>query len=116
MAYQGMWAAVLVAAVTAAFTIIFISLGVDNATALPASAWNFIDVGLFVAIALFIRKLSRAAAVCGLLLYWLEQIYAFASVGLESGQVVGIWMIVLLSCAFINGIRGTWAYHRFSQS
>lgn len=111
-AYQGFWAAIVVASITVVFAAIAVTVGpVDG---VPIDGWAFFDAGLFVAIAIFIRKLSRAGAVCGLGLYCLERIGMWAMYGVGPNDISSIWMIALLVIAFINGIRGTFAYHRMT--
>ncbi len=112
-AYQGFWAAVIVTAITVLFVIIMLAAGpIED---VPIDAWAFIDAGIFAAIAIYIRKLSRIAAVCGLVMYWLERIYMWSVTGFGPNEVSSIWMIVLLTVAFINGVRGTFAYHRLAK-
>jgi hypothetical protein len=113
-AYQGFWAAVIVAVITVLFAVITLVAG--SMEDVPIDAWSFIDAGIFVAIAIYIRKLSRVAAVFGLVMYWLGRIHMWSVTGFGSDDVTGIWMILLLTCAFINGIRGTVAYHRLAKS
>lgn len=98
---QGMWAAILVAVVTG-LVASFGLLGVD--------AWAFVDVAVFGAIAFGIYRLSRFAAVAGLLLFIIERVTMFSQT-MSSG---GILAIVLL-LAFGNGARGSFAYHKLRK-
>lgn len=113
-AYQGRAAAILVAVITTAFILISIALGGSLGATMPqVDAWAFWDVGLFVAIAIGIHKLSRVAAVAGLLLYIVEQIAMRAANPSMSGA--GVVVAVFLILAFVNGVRGTFAYHRLRR-
>lgn len=113
VANQGFWAAIFVAGITVVFATIASTLGpIED---VPIDAFAFIDAGIFVAISLGIRKCSRVAAVAALALYWLNRIYLWSVVGFEASQASGLWMAVLLTISFINGIRGTFAYHRLSK-
>jgi hypothetical protein len=53
--------------------------------------------------------MSRLAAAGALLLYIAERIWMASSVGLT--PVITIAMI----SAFVQGVRGTWAFHKFRQ-
>ncbi|NEQ31463.1 MAG: hypothetical protein F6K04_10725 [Leptolyngbya sp. SIO4C5] len=112
VAKQGFWAAVCVATLTAIFALVAIALG-ESILDMPIDAWSFVDVGIFIAIALGIRKLSRIAAILGLIFYVLGQIYMWTTVGFQPN---GIPIMAILVMAFINGIRGTFAYHRLRQN
>jgi hypothetical protein len=53
--------------------------------------------------------MSRVAAVAALLLYIAERIALAPTVGLSP-----VMLIAMVSC-FGQGVRGTWAFHRFRQ-
>ncbi len=108
-AHQGVWAAVLVAIFNT--ILILISITMETANTAPISAWGFIDVGIFVAIAIGIYKLSRIAAVIGLSLYLIGRIVLMISVG---GNVASA-LAILFILAFMNSVRGTFAYHRLRR-
>ncbi|MGB3138851.1 MAG: hypothetical protein WBB18_18725, partial [Nodosilinea sp.] len=113
VADQGFWAAIVVTMITVVFATVASILGpIED---VPINAWSFIDAGIFVALGLGIRKRSRVAAVAALALYWLNRIYFWSVVGFEPDEVSGLWMVVLLSVAFANGIRGTFAHHRLAK-
>ncbi|MBE9098814.1 hypothetical protein [Vacuolonema iberomarrocanum] len=109
VARQGVWAASLVAVITTVMIFVVQSFG-DVGDVPPLSAWTFIDVGLFVAIAIGIHKMSRVAAVSGFTLYLLGRIYAWSHTG--AGNV---FVSVLFFLAFLNAIRATFAYHRLRR-
>lgn len=109
-ANQGFWAAILVAVFTTIMVLVTSQTGsMDNLP--PMNAWSFIDVGIYVAIALGIRKMSRIAAVCGLLLYSIDRIYLWSQTGANGSVVLSIFFML----AFIHGVRGTFAYHRLRR-
>ncbi|NJO79148.1 MAG: hypothetical protein HC827_11930 [Cyanobacteria bacterium RM1_2_2] len=110
-ANQGVWAAGLVAAITTGLILVSMAMG-EVPEGMPAiNAWAFWDVGLFVAIGWGIRKMSRVAAVAGLVLYILEQVVMRISNPALSTS--GFFVTGLLILAFTNAIRGTFAYHAF---
>ena len=112
-ARQGVWAAGLVAAITAVLAVISMTTGGMPAGFPHVNAWAFWDVGFFVAVAWGIHKMSRVAAVIGLVLYLIEQIIMRVSYPEMSTR--GLVFVGLFIFAFINGIRGTFAYHAFRR-
>jgi hypothetical protein len=99
---QAFWAAVIVAVVTMFFAALSL-LGLD------ASA--LIDAVLFGVIAFGLHKKLRTAAVCGLVLYGIERVYMWSTVGFTNPVVP-----LVLTLAFISGVRGTYAWQRLRRS
>jgi hypothetical protein len=105
VARQAFWVAVAVAGLTvlfatlAAFGIPMIA-GVD--------AWAFLDAALFSVIAFGIWKMSRLAALAGLVLFVLERYWGF------QGDVGFGYLLVTIvfTLAFVNGVRATFKYHQ----
>lgn len=107
-AYQGFWVALLCALATA-FMVVFSIVG---HTLMGVDAYALVDVLAFAIIAACIRlKLSRSAAVLGLLLYILERIVMWSESGIKNPVIA-----ILFITALINGVRGTFAYHKFTKS
>jgi hypothetical protein len=107
-AKQGVIAAGFVAVITA----LFATISMAGTTVMNISAWAYIDAVIFAAIAFGIYKMSRTAAVLGLLLYLLEKLMMLSSI-----RPASIFLIGILIIAFVNSVRGTFAYHRIiSQS
>lgn len=98
---QGMWAALLVAGVTAVGAQ-FHLLGLD--------ALAFFDAGLFAMIGLGLYRVSRVAAVCGLLIFAAERVYMFVD-----KQITGGVLALVILLAFVTGGRGAFAYHRLRK-
>ena len=69
-----------------------------------------VDAALFAIVAWGLWKKSRAAAVSGLLLYAIERLYMWSTVGMQNPIVP-----VLLTLMFINGVRGTFAWKRLAR-
>jgi uncharacterized membrane protein len=69
-------------------------------------------VGIYVAIARYIYKMSRIAAIAGLALYSLDRIYLLMLTDFST-SAMPISIIVILM--FVNSIRGTFAYHRLCK-
>jgi hypothetical protein len=76
------------------------------------SGWQnraaLIDVLFFLLIGIGIRRMSRAAAIAGLGLYIVEQVYAFAH-----GR--GGWNIILMAifiALFLGAVRAAFWHHR----
>jgi hypothetical protein len=110
-AQQGFWAAIAVAVITSIAILAAMALG-GALGPLDLGVWAFIDVGIYVAIAIGIRRMSRVAAVLGLVLYIANRIYLWAVLG---ARPAGIAMTAILVIALLNGVRGTFAYHRLRK-
>ena len=106
-ANAGFSAAAIVAAVTCLVVVVGM-LGKEPAGPDALGPWALLDVAAFAGIAWGIRRLSRTAAVLGLLLFLAERVYAF-STGAQTGSVIA----VLLALWFLHGVRGTFAFHRY---
>ncbi len=70
-----------------------------------------VDAGLFALIAWRIYKMSRTWAVIGLVLYLLESGERLVS---HPSAAVGVMTIIFI-LAFIGGIRGAFAFHRYNK-
>src|SRR6266480_5450392 len=104
-AHGGAGAAVFVAAVTGLFSV----LAIFDIRILPGfSPWSLVDAGLFAIVAWRIYKMSRAWAVIGLSLFIYERAYAFYARGATATAGIVVGLIILL--AFVNAVRGTFAY------
>lgn len=102
-------AAAFVAGVTALFGV----LAIFGLQILPGfSTLSLVDAALFSIVAWRTYRMSRAWAVVGLLLFVAGRAFAFYQQGVTamSGIVVGLFLLL----AFLNGVRGTFAYHRLS--
>ena len=108
-AMDGFGAAMFVAGVTA----LIAALDYFGVKIFPdMSLWNLVDVVIFAFIGWRIRAMSRIWAVLGLLMYLGEAGYGLYIRGLSHfGAII---MVVVLVMAFINGVRGTFAFHKYS--
>ena len=97
-AKQGFWAVLICTVVTAAFALLSI-MGFD-----PSA---LVDAALFAIIAWGLWNKSRFAAVSGLLLYVIERLYMWSTVGIQNPVIP-----VLFTLFFISGVRGTFAWKR----
>ena len=112
---QAFWIALVVVVVTAIFSILAIG-GVQTGLAASIySPWSLLDAALFGAIAIGLYRHSRVAAVAGLVLYVLGQVYM-----LSEGTIptYGYWWIMPLAftLAFLGGVRGAFSYHRLKRA
>jgi hypothetical protein len=110
-AHQGAGAAVFVAAVTGLFSILAM-FGVQILAGFSPTA--LFDAAVFGVVAWRIYKMSRAWAVVGLLGFVAERGYALYAHGFNVGA--GIIVGVAILFAFINGVRGTFAFHKLSKT
>lgn len=71
---------------------------------------SLVDVVVFLIVSWGIYKISRTAAIFGLIIYILEQIDYWLSYGSQN------WLMVcFLILAFINSIRGTFLYYQYRK-
>src|SRR5262245_55535367 len=106
-AHQGAGASFFCAGITLLLILINMMFFSD-APILGVGMPALLDVTIIAAIGIGILNFSRVCAVAGLLIYWGEQIYAIQ----ETGRTNWI-MLTILTIAYINGIRGCFAYHNF---
>jgi hypothetical protein len=75
--------------------------------------FHLVDAALFAIAAWRIYRMSRAWALLGLLGFVAERAYNLYARGLaNAGFVVGL--VILLG--FVNGVRGTYAFHKLGAS
>lgn len=103
-AHQGFFAASAIAV----FTVGMILLRKYSMLAL-------VDAVLFALIALGIYKTYRIASISGLTLYLIERADAWATNGFPNNGARIVFVIVI-TLAFVNSIRGTFAYHKLGKS
>jgi hypothetical protein len=103
---SGFGAAVFVACVTG----LVATLSLFGVQLFGINAWAYVDAGLFVAVAIGIKRKSRFAAVAGVCLYVIERLAM-----IQRGGVGGIVMGVLVTLLFLNAARGAFAYHQMNE-
>jgi hypothetical protein len=64
---------------------------------------------VYALIGMMIYRMSRLAAIGGLVLYLVERAVMIAQTGAGGGNIA---LIAIFTLAFVNSIRGTFAYHR----
>jgi len=108
---QGFWGSIIVASFTA-ISLVFL----PDETYSPLEDWTFVigaivNVGLYIAFAFGIRRMSRVAATSAFLLYLADRIYM-----IFDDQSVGFFGLIsmYLVMFFLNSVRATFAFHRFS--
>ncbi|GAB2534397.1 hypothetical protein GCM10027065_02520 [Rhodanobacter koreensis] len=105
---MGFAAAILIAAVNA---IIATASLIGHTTILGIGPGAYVDAAVFAIVAYGIRLRSSTAAVVGLGLFAVEKICQFA---IQPKSLLGLSTTIFLLCAFISGVRGTFAYHRLA--
>jgi len=102
----GGWAA-FVAGLTALFAVISLTSGTS---VMGADGWSLIDAALFAAVAWRTWCGSRGWAIAGLAIYCIGVLYRIAS------HPPGVSILtIFIILALINGVRGTFALHRFIE-
>src|SRR5262249_44769007 len=104
-ARRGAWVALFVAALTALLALLSLAF---HSVILGITPASLLDAVIFGVTGWHTYKMSRAWAVTGMVLYLANVLY-----GLSQGRF-GVLAVVFLF-AFLNAIRGTFAFHRFSQ-
>jgi hypothetical protein len=95
----------IIAGLAAAGVELIAELGIDTGAAIVGST-------IYLAIVFGIHRMSRAAAVLGLLLYLCDRMVMSDRVGLK-GWIGLVASIIILM--FVNSIRGTVAYRRLTS-
>jgi len=94
----------------ASFTFVFVLLSLVNVKIIPGlDLWALIDAAIFGVLAFYINRMSRTAAITALSLFFYEILYMSITIG-KGPSIVALFFVL----AFVNGIRGTFAYHKFS--
>ncbi|WP_216655346.1 hypothetical protein [Thermoleptolyngbya sichuanensis] len=114
VARQGVIASLILAGVTTAFAIAATQNTLPSELLELDEVFNpllFVDALIYGAIAWGIQRMSRIAAIAGLSIYLLSRVLLHLS-GMPT-NLFGMAIVTLISVAFINAIRSTFAYHRF---
>ncbi len=93
-----------------AFSVVLFLLG-----RLKSPDWLW-DAAFFVAIGIGIYRFSRIAAVAGLTLYLIERVLIFQQQGEKALTGLALYLLIIFTFAFVNGIRGTFAYKRLLRA
>jgi hypothetical protein len=102
---EGAAASFVIAGITAIFAVLAF-FGVAN----MVSPWALIDAGVMAVLGLFIRRMSRVAALAALAWFIVARIQGAVARGFASNVLLGL----ILLAGFVSGIRGTIAYHQFA--
>ncbi|WOB44848.1 hypothetical protein HNI00_18085 [Thermoleptolyngbya oregonensis NK1-22] len=116
VARQGVIASLVLAGVTTAFAIAATQNTLPSELLELDEVFNpllFVDALIYGAIAWGIQRMSRIAAIAGLSIYLLSRVLLHLS-GMPT-NLFGMAIVTLVSVAFINAIRSTFAYHRFQR-
>ncbi len=116
VARQGTIASLVLAGVTTAFAIAATQNALPSELLELDEVFNpllFVDALIYGAIAWGIQRMSRIAAIAGLSIYLLSRVLLHMS-GVPT-NLFGMAITTLISVAFINAIRSTFAYHRFKR-
>jgi hypothetical protein len=116
VARQGVIASLVLAGVTTAFAIAATQNTLPSELLELDEVFNpllFVDALIYGAIAWGIQRMSRIAAIAGLSIYLLSRVLLHLS-GMPT-NLFGMAIVTLISVAFINAIRSTFAYHRFQR-
>jgi hypothetical protein len=111
-ARQAAHAAAFVAVATGIAAMLALA-GVQFVKSLGINGWSLVDAAIFGVVAFYLYKDSRVAAWTGLVLFVVERVFMLVTVpAARTGPVMAIVFIL----AFVGGVRGTQALHRFGQT
>lgn len=102
------WAATLVNGLMSLATTL---VGMSRAQAMSSEAWGLVDVALMFGLAFGIHKKSRTCAVIMLLYFAAGKVAPI----IDSGNLTGTLVGLLFLLALLQGMTGTFAYHRFRK-
>ena len=105
-AKQGVWYALFFGTGTAVIATLNLAGVTNNLLGLDAYAYG--DAAVFLALAFFINRMSRIAAVLALAFYIAERLAQVLSGQIYGGGIA----VIFLGLFFVNAVRGTFAYHR----
>jgi hypothetical protein len=101
-----MWCAIVVAGVTC----LFAGLAMAGTKLTPVNGSAFLDAAIFAGIAFGLSRYSRIAGVAGFVLFLIERIYMISQTRSAFGG--GLFLGIVLLIAFMNGMRGAFAYQK----
>lgn len=108
-AIKSAWVAALIyVGVTIALTLIYASGG----RLADVDVWNGLDILIMLLLAFGVYKKNRFSAVL-LLVYFLGN---HIVIWIDSRAVIGLPIIIVFAIFFIQGVRGTFAYHQQQAS
>lgn len=102
---QAFWAATVCA--TGVALLVMLNQLTPDGPRFPFGIGSLLDVAAFGAVAIGLSRRSRVAAVCGLALYVVEEVYV-----LGRANPLSLLVVVMFTIAFVNGVRGAFALHR----
>ena len=105
-ALQGFYASIFIGG----STLLLLGLSYQGFNPLNLDAYSVIDVLIFAIIAWRVQAMSQTAAIIGLAVYILEQIYLVNEFGFSMNA-----MRIIIIFAFVNSIRGTYAFNVFRK-
>jgi len=89
--------------------VVLTGAGVNLGASLSQGPSALIDAAIFAGIAFGLLKKSRAAALDGLIAYLIEW---FSAVEEGANGLINLILPVLLTTAFVNGVRGCFSWQR----
>ena len=102
-------AAWIAAACSGTLTLIVVIISiVTSEKVMNLGLWNLVDVVMIYGLAFGIYKKSRTCAVIMLVYFAASKIFQVV----ESGQANGVVMGILFTILFVQGVMGTFKYHK----
>jgi hypothetical protein len=108
---QGYWACAFIVGWTLLFVVLSLfGKGLMGIRVPYIGLFSLLDVSIYIIIGWGIYKMNRIAAVAGLFVYLFARILIWAQFGFG-----GPWSATIISLMFVNAVRGTFEYHKYSK-
>ena len=108
MKIKGAW---ITGLVSAGITLLFVGFAMMGKSMLGVDAWALIDVALMAGLSYGVYRKSRTCAILLLALFALNKVLMY----MESRAVSGLLLTVLFFYFFIQGVVGTFQFHRWKR-
>ena len=105
---KGAW---ITGLVSAGMTLVFVGLAMMGKSMLGVDAWALVDVALMAGLSYGVYRKSRTCAILLLALFALNKVLMY----MESSAVSGLLLTLLFFYFFIQGVVGTFQYHRWKR-
>lgn len=94
--------------ISGAVTLVVTLIAMSGTAALGFDAWSLLDVAVIFGLAFGIYKKSRVCAVLMLAYFILSKIILM----MEAGKPSGLLVALIFAYYYVQGIRGTFAFHK----
>ena len=97
--------------ISAGITLVFVGMALMGKPVLGVDAWALVDVALMAGLSFGVFRKSRTCAILLLALFALNKILMFE----QTGTVTGLPLTLVFLYLFIQGVVGTFQFHRWKR-